>query len=234
VICRDLLDTATVTTSGGSGPSWLLAPALAVGLLALAGCGPDTASSAPSATATATATSAVTPSAGVPSAGATSTPITPSASLDPSAGPVACTSATLRVGMSRGEGAAGSIYYTVRLTNTSQRPCRTGGFGGVSLVHSATGNPVGAPADRVDPASANPITLAPGGIASATLQVSDAGNYPAGACRPVPTAGFRIYPPDQTRSSFVARSTTGCASPKVHLLRLSPYVPGRGQGAAAG
>ena len=181
----------------------------AVLLVTVSGCGSDTSGSTPAPTATVTATATATATATV--------------TASPSTGPSACTSASLRVGMSRGEGAAGSVYYVVRLTNTSAGPCRTGGFGGVSLVHAATGDPVGAPADRVARASAKRLTLPPGGAATATLQLSQAGDYPAASCHPTPTAGFRIYPPDQTRSSFVARPTTGCRSATVHLLRLMPY-----------
>jgi hypothetical protein len=37
--------------------------------------------------------------------------------------------------------------------------------------------------------------------------------------------GLRIYPPNETRSAFVPLATTGCRSPQVHLLSLSPYRP---------
>ncbi|MDX6301311.1 MAG: hypothetical protein QOF53_2525 [Nocardioidaceae bacterium] len=137
--------------------------------------------------------------------------------------PAACQTSDLRVTVSAGDGAAGSTYYSVRLRNTSTHPCRTGGFGGVSLVRAPHGAPVGAPADRVKKSAAKPLTLRPGARAEATLRVTNADNYSAAKCSPTPVKGFRVYPPNETRSAFVAQATTGCKSAKVHLLSLEPY-----------
>jgi len=111
----------------------------------------------------------------------------------------------------------------VRLRNASTHPCRTGGFGGVSLVRGPQGAPVGAPADRVKKGAVKPVTLKPGARAEATLQVTNADNYPAAKCRPTPVKGFRVYPPNETRSAFAPQATTACRSAKVHLLSLEPY-----------
>jgi Protein of unknown function (DUF4232) len=127
------------------------------------------------------------------------------------------------VSLSLGDGAAGSTYYSLRLTNRSQQPCRTGGFGGVSLVRTPTGAPIGAPADRMQQGAARPITLQPGARAEATLRETNAGNYPKSRCRPVPATGLRVYPPNDTRSAFVRHATTACRSGAVHLLSLAPY-----------
>ena len=105
--------------------------------------------------------------------------------------------------LSDGEGAAGSTFYSVRLTNSSDSPCRTGGFGGVSLV-GAAGKQIGAPADRTAKDTVTRITLRPGRAAEATLQVATAENFPAGRCRPARAKGFRVYPPDETHSVFLA------------------------------
>jgi Protein of unknown function (DUF4232) len=139
--------------------------------------------------------------------------------------PASCHTRDLRVTVSAGEGAAGSTYYSVRLRNTSTHPCRTGGFGGVSLVRAPHGAPVGAPADRAKQGAAKQLTLRPGGRAEATLRVTNADNYPAGRCRPTPVKGLRVYPPNETRSAYVAQATTACRSAKVHLLTLEPYKP---------
>lgn len=155
----------------------------------------------------------------------TATPITPSASVQSPAGPARCRTADLRVTLSAGEGTAGSIYYKVVLTNRSGAACRTGGYGGVSLVGGGNGSPIGAPADRAARDKVTAITLRPGRRAEATLQVTTAENYPAKRCRPTAAAGFRIYPPNETHSVFVKRAVTACANPAVHLLTLSPYQP---------
>jgi hypothetical protein len=134
-----------------------------------------------------------------------------------------CTVDDLKVELGDGEGAAGSTYYVVRVTNTSTSRCRTGGYGGVSLVGGGDGRQIGAAADRVEKSGLRPVVLKPGASAEAKLQVSQADNYPAGKCQPVQAKGFRVYPPNQTRSAFVRRATTACRGTAVHLLRLSPY-----------
>jgi hypothetical protein len=138
-------------------------------------------------------------------------------------GPGRCTTADLDVAMSPGEGAAGSTYYTVVLTNTSKSTCRTGGFGGVALVGGGDGRRIGAPADRVERATARPLMLKAGTRAQAKLQVTTAENYPTKRCRPAQAEGFRVYPPNETHSAFVRRATTACRNSAVHLLKLSPY-----------
>jgi predicted small lipoprotein YifL len=148
-----------------------------------------------------------------------------SASSSPSV-PAACRTADLRVSLGPGEGAAGSTYYPVRLKNTSGHPCRTGGFGGVSLAAGATGKPIGAPADRTKQSQAKPLVLESGQRAHATLQVANAQNFPTGKCHPVQAQGFRVYPPNETHPAFVKHPTTGCQNAKVHLLTLTPYQAG--------
>jgi hypothetical protein len=190
-------------------------------ILALAGCGSRGDDSTPAS-----------PSAGVSPSTDTSTTASPSAgtstkaaaSPSPTAAPN-CATSDLRVTRSGPEGAAGSTFYTLRLTNIADHPCRTGGFGGVSLVHTPTGAPVGTPARRVNKDQAEPITLKPGRRAEAALQVVEAGNFSTATCRPVAVQGLAIYPPNQTRSAFVPLAATGCRSTRVHLLSLSPYQP---------
>ena len=149
---------------------------------------------------------------------------TPSAAPS-SSGPARCTTRDLRVSLSRGEGAAGSTYFDLTLTNTSAHPCRTGGFGGVSLVGGGNGTQIGAPADRTQTGKVRAITLRPGGRATATLRETSAENYPPARCRPAPAEGFRVYPPNETRAAYVAHGSTGCRNAKVHLLSLAPYQP---------
>lgn len=164
-----------------------------------------------------------------PASPRSSAPPSESASASSSASPsvpAACRTADLRVSLGAGEGAAGSTYYPLRLKNTSGHPCRTGGFGGVSLVASATGKPIGAPADRTKRSQAKPLVLESGQRAHATLQVVNAENFPTSKCHPVQAKGFRVYPPNETHSAFVKHPTTACQNAKVHLLSLAPYHAG--------
>jgi hypothetical protein len=155
---------------------------------------------------------------------ATSPAAKPSASATAASGPSSCRTRDLLVAVTEGEGAAGSTYYRVVLTNTSATTCRTGGFGGVSLVGDDNGTQIGAPADRTQADRVERLTLEPGAKAQATLQLASADNYSAARCRPAAAEGFRVYPPDETRSAFVPTGTTGCRNEAVHLLTLTPYA----------
>jgi hypothetical protein len=193
---------------------------LLLGLLPVTGCGTRQPDSQPRATATVTATTTVTEAA--------------SSSAEPSTSPTStgpaerCRTGTLHFRLLPGEGAAGSTYYTLRMTNVSTTaPCRTRGFGGVSLVAGPHGQPIGAPADRAQRGTARVVVLQPGQHADATLREVDAENYSSAKCRPRRATGLRIYPPDETRSTFVAHATTACRSADAHLLTLTPYASTR-------
>ncbi len=96
----------------------------------------------------------------------------------------------------------------------------------MSLVAGPQGNPIGAPADRSQPGTVKQIVLGPGARATATLQVVSAENFSKSKCMPKQAAGFRVYPPNETHSAFVASATTACANSSVHLLTLRPYQAG--------
>jgi len=204
-----------------------------LGTLVLTGCGSAGGGSSDASSPTATATATVTVTTTAPTGSPTGSTASSSASSagassagSSSAGAARCTFADLKVSLGPAEGAAGSTFVPVRMTNTSGHPCRTGGFGGVSLVISPRSQPVGAPADRTDQASVKPLVLQPGDRAVATLQVTQAGNYGASSCQPVPTQGLRVYPPNDTQAAYVAFKSTACQSSRVHLLHLKPYRAG--------
>jgi hypothetical protein len=137
----------------------------------------------------------------------------PSSSGTP-AGSVAipeCRSAGLTVSLGRPDGAAGSVYRVLVFTNTGSGGCELQGFPGVSYVASDGGQQVGPAAERVgDPGGS--VRIAPGGTASAQLQLVDVANYDAAACHPTPVRGLRIYPPGETVALFVPTDGTGCAA----------------------
>ncbi|WP_187366734.1 DUF4232 domain-containing protein [Nocardioides dongxiaopingii] len=133
-----------------------------------------------------------------------------------------CTDADLTASyQARGAG-AGHRYGVVRLTNTSDEACRTGGYGGLSYVGGGDGTQVGAAADR-DPGRTRSFVLEPGGSAVSRVDAVVAQNFPRRECRPTAVDGFRVYVPNATRSQFVAHRTTGCASDAVHLLGHRPF-----------
>jgi hypothetical protein len=203
----------------------------ALAVLVLGGCSStdsgtsgDTATASPSAAESSPASAPPSSPAGSsPSASPSVSAGTPTSSPPTARTVEPCITADLRVSLSPGEGAAGSTYYSLRLANVSDHPCRTGGFGGVSLVETPQGAPIGAPADRVKKSQARPVLLKPGGRAEATLQETNAENYSKDKCRPTRAKGLRVYPPNETRSAYVRHATTACRSAGVHLLSLSPY-----------
>ena len=190
--------------------------AVTAGLVVLAGCG-----GSPSKTSAATGSA----STSKPSHAAKKQTGSPSSAAPTPSGPARCTTKDLRVSLTGGEGAAGSTYYELTLTNTSGQVCRTGGFGGVSLVGDGNDTQIGAPADRTELGKVRAINLRPDGRETATLRVTNAENYSPSKCDPAPAEGFRVYPPNETHAAFVAQGSTGCRNDTVHLLTLTPYRP---------
>ena len=193
---------------------------LVAAALSLAGCGSSSDDNGSASSTPASVSSAAEPSSSAPADQSS----VPESSAAP-AGPAGCTTADLSVTLGSGEGAAGSTYYPITVTNKGREACKTGGFGGVSLVDSPSGDPIGAPADRTQQSDVVAITLQPGQAAKTTLQVTEAGNYDKGRCQPTNATGLRIYPPNETHSAYVKLAAPACANAKVHLLTLRPYQP---------
>jgi hypothetical protein len=132
-----------------------------------------------------------------------------------------CTNADLHASIRGSDGAAGTIYHRLVLTNVSQHSCVTGGFGGVSFVGHGDGTQVGAPATRVG--RARTLVVAPGHRVVSTLGVADWQNFPRRTCRPVHADGYRVYVPNATRSQYIAAPQTVCGNPAVHELSHTAY-----------
>lgn len=158
------------------------------------------------------------------SAGSGSTGSAGTATGSSASGPDHCRTGQLDASLQAGDSAAGSSYYTLVLTNTADGPCRIGGFSGVSFVGHGDGTQVGAAAARQQGDRADTFELQPGDKAAATLQEASADNYSSAKCRPTPTDGLRIYPPDESTALFVKQDgAVGCANEKVQLLFVGPY-----------
>lgn len=196
----------------------------AAAALLLSGCGP----SQGSATAASSAASSAPPSASATqSASATATQSTSGAAAagptSSSAAPALCKAANLTATLdSKGGGAAGSVYMQLILTNSGAEPCLLKGFAGVSLAAGATGDPIGAPATRDDSTPVSDVLLAPGKAGTATLRYTQAGNYQG--CTRTPAAGFRVYPPEDTASLFVADTKDACTEPGINLLTIGAFA----------
>ena len=122
-----------------------------------------------------------------------------------------------------GNGAAGSVYYTLKLTNTSGRACTLAGYPGVSGVNSA-GTQLGSAAGRNATTAASTVTLASGATATSTLQITDVGNFTASTCGPTTAAGLRVFAPSQTASTRIAFAFQACAKSGPVYLRVSPVT----------
>jgi uncharacterized protein DUF4232 len=139
-----------------------------------------------------------------------------------------CRTGDLRLSLGGRNAAAGTTYQTLRLTNVSGRSCTLRGYPGISYVAGDDGHQVGAAASR-SPGSSVSITLARGKTASTTVGLANVRNYPAETCRPQSVRGLRVYPPDETRSMFVALRSTGCANASLNQLSVNPLRPGLGE-----
>ena len=146
----------------------------------------------------------------------------PPSSAPAPAGPALCKAANLTVTEdSTGGGAAGSVYSKLILTNSGAEPCLLRGFPGVSLTADATGAPIGAPARQDGSSPVADVLLAPGQAGAAEMRYTQAGNYPD--CTATQAAGYRIYPPEDTASLFLAEPRNACANDEIELLTIGAF-----------
>jgi hypothetical protein len=132
---------------------------------------------------------------------------------DPAGAPLAstmCSPGDLSVGLRtpRGGGAAGSQYELLTFRNVSAATCTMNGHPGVSFVGLGNGTQLGVPAARTG--AVHTVTLPPGRMGTALLQVVDAGVYSPAQCAPTTSDGLRVYPPDWRVSAFVPFRTQAC------------------------
>ncbi len=110
----------------------------------------------------------------------------------------------------QGNGAAGSIYYHLRLTNLSGHSCTLRGYPGVSAVNLA-GHQLGSAASRDNAIPVTTVTLGRGATATAVLRIVEAGNFPAASCRQVTAAGLRVFPPGRRTAKVVPFPFAACS-----------------------
>jgi hypothetical protein len=192
--------------------------------------GIDPPGSAPSATAPpVTAPPATAPPATAPPA--SPSPVKPGGQLV-----AACRAASLLITMddSQAGGAAGSRFYPLNFTNTSATACQMYGYPGVSFTAAptASGQQIGAAAERNRAFPKLAVRLAPGGTAHAWLEVTVAANYPASACQPVTARWLRVYPPGGAVAGYVSHAFGACSSPGTSLLTVLPVRAGQAQAAS--
>lgn len=122
-----------------------------------------------------------------------------------------CTVADLDFALGDPEGAAGSTYYTLTMTNSGMRTCTLQGFPVVQYVAGDDGHQVGAAAaDNGE--NGKLVTLKPGDRATATIQQVVVQNFPEDVCDPTEVRGIRIYAPGDDKAAFIPQEDRqGCA-----------------------
>jgi Protein of unknown function (DUF4232) len=156
--------------------------------------------------------------------------VSSSAASAHAAGVPACATSDLSVTLGGSQGTAGSIYQTIDFTNTSSTTCNLYGYPGVSLTAGNPPTQVGQAAAHSTTYPATFVTLAPGAVANAAVQVTEAGNYSSDDCDPTAATALLIYPPNQTASVSLPYTTTGCASQQITILHVSVVQAGATSG----
>ena len=110
----------------------------------------------------------------------------------------------------QGNGAAGSVYYTLELTNLSGHACTLNGYPYVYAVTLA-GSTLGSVGSFDHVHQTATVTLANGATAKSVLRIVQAANFPESACHRVTAAGLRVYPPNQTRATRIPFPFDACS-----------------------
>jgi len=135
-----------------------------------------------------------------------------------------CSTGALRVSLGAAGGAAGSVYYPLVFTNVSGAPCTLYGYPGVSFVSGPGGAELGGAAVRDPGQGPALVTLAPGAVAHASVQVAVAQNYPRSVCKPVTVHWLRVYPPGQYVPLYADLTATTCTGTIPGGSTLGIYV----------
>ena len=216
-----------MTSSGFPVRRGIAAAALACTAALMTGCSGSSSPVAPAAKVTKSATRTAAPSARATAPGTATASVSPTATAAPT-GPQPCATAGLKAAIGSGQGAAGSSYYPIDLTNDSGTTCTLYGYPGVSFVTGAGGAQIGAAATRNDTLAPGLVTLTAGQTAHASLQVVNASNYPAAKCKIVQAHWLRVYPPGQFSPLYISFSapTCGGGASATGILSVQTMQPG--------
>jgi Protein of unknown function (DUF4232) len=133
----------------------------------------------------------------------------------------------LEVQLGLAQGTTNTTYQVIDFTNRGQAGCVLQGSPGVNLAGGTPVAPIGLPAAYSGFAKAREITLQPGGVANALLQITDAHDYSSVRCDPVQAQYLIIYRPDDAVPVKLAYNTTAC-SRAVQMLQVSAVSVGTG------
>jgi hypothetical protein len=214
--------TAVIVRRGSSRIRWAATALACLATLALVGCASSSSSSTP---ATAASSSSPAPAS---STSASPVAVPSSSSASPAVvGVPACPNGSLKVTQGLGQGYAGGTYEVIDFTNTTGSTCTLYGYPGVSLVSGPPYVQLGLAAKRSTNTPVKLITLAPGDVANALLQIVDALNFPTATCSPAAATDLQVYPPGQTAAVYLPNQSEACAEP-VQTTFIGPVQAGSG------
>ena len=139
----------------------------------------------------------------------------------------ACPASSIQVRLGLSQGTGSVTYQVIDFTNRGPKQCSLSGSPGASLAGGTPLAQIGLAAVP-PPAGARPrITLNPGQVANALLQISHASSFTRAACDPVQASYLVIAMPNTIGFVKLAYSTTACAKP-VQLLSIGGIAHGSG------
>ena len=158
------------------------------------------------------------------SASASTAPTTPAvkAALLP-----VCTAGDLAVwvNVGAGQGAAGTWYYPLEFTNTSNHTCRTWGWPGI-FAANASGHQLGAAAQRLTLYTPTWVNIRSGATAHALLSYG-AAEVSTSRCKPVDASTIKVYAPNERTADYGFFSLPACTVGGSHVyLRVATIQPG--------
>jgi hypothetical protein len=143
----------------------------------------------------------------------------PAASAAPMAKPCSPANLVVWAGPQAGGGTAGGFGYEIKFTNLGTGTCTLAGFPGVTAVN-LKGSRIGAAASH-GPGKVKQIVLGPDQSAMATLQITDALNFPKAKCGPTWAAGLRVALPGGSGAKIAPVAFETCAMASAKTLSVS-------------
>jgi hypothetical protein len=138
-----------------------------------------------------------------------------------------CSTRYLAASAGISQGTAGSTYVAIVFKNLNNSPCTLYGYPGVSLARGKPVTQIGLAAIENPATPRKLVTLGPGGVANALLQIVHAADYPAAKCGPVTAHWLQIIPPNQIVPIYLYYTSPACTKP-VPLLTVDVVRPGSG------
>ncbi len=139
----------------------------------------------------------------------------------------ACPASSVKVTLGLSQGTKSVTYQVIDFTNRGPKQCTLSGFPGASLAGGTPLAQIGLAAMPPSGISLEPLTLNPGQVANALLQISNASSFSKAACDPVHASYLVIAVPNTIGFVKLPYSTTACAKP-IELLSMASLAHGTG------